>query len=359
MQYEPRDSRRRRRSRRNLVRFLRVLPILLGICLAAFGLIRLIGYGADRSASRRTVQELRDVYYAEATAETAAETPAPGVPAAPDEAGEPAAVPGLPAETAAHEPEGVSGQTANAAPQQETVPGPAESAAPVPEQIPAPAGRLQAVPYPGNPGRNISSRFRALQKESRYIIGWLNIGAMLDQPVVQRDDTFYMDHDARGNPNANGAIFLDALTSLKTRPYTYTLYGHNMKSGEMFGCLRNFEKNSFYKNYPFISFDTMYEDGRYVIFAVSTVSTDEQDGNYADLYELRSYDPAARQAVIDTLISASVHTCPIDVRPDDQLLLLVTCVEKDAERRLVAARRVREGESEEYLKQLAERSRKK
>jgi sortase (surface protein transpeptidase) len=47
------------------------------------------------------------------------------------------------------------------------------------------------------------------------------------------------------------------------------------------------------------------------------------------------------------------------VRPDDQLLLLVTCVENDTERRVVAARRVREGEDEAQLKTLEERSWKK
>ena len=334
MQYEPRDSRRRRRRRRQLIRFLRALPVLLGIAIAAYGLTRLIGYGADRSEARRTAQEMRDVYYAET--------------AAPEESREPAAAPAL-AETAASLPE--------ATPEATTHPAPAAEPAAAPTE--APAVRLPAVSYPGNPGRKISARFKALQKESKYIIGWLKIGTMLDQPVVQRDDTYYMNHDVKGNPNANGAIFLDALTSLKTRPYTYTLYGHNMKSGEMFGCLRNFEKISFYRNYPFISFDTQYEDGRYVVFAVGTVNTDEGKGNSLDLYDLRSSDTAVRQAAIDKLISASVHTCPIDVQPEDQLLVLVTCVEKDADRRVVAARRVRDGESEEYLKQLAERSRNK
>ena len=37
---------------------------------------------------------------------------------------------------------------------------------------------------------------------------------------------------------------------------------------------------------------------------------------------------------------------PADVRIDDQILLLVTCVDKDTDRRIVAARRIRDGEEE-------------
>ena len=33
---------------------------------------------------------------------------------------------------------------------------------------------------------------------------------LLDEPVVQRDETFYMNHDALGGKNVNGAIFLDS-----------------------------------------------------------------------------------------------------------------------------------------------------
>lgn len=66
-------------------------------------------------------------------------------------------------------------------------------------------------------------------------MGWLNMGKLVDEPVVQRDDVFYLTHDATGKENISGAIFLDASINLKTRPYTYILYGHNMKTGAMFG----------------------------------------------------------------------------------------------------------------------------
>ena len=318
MQYQPRNRRRNRRR----IRWGRLIAVLLGLGAAAFGLVKLIVYGADLLSSRRTARELRAVYDAAPVAETpaAAETSAP-----------------------------------EAAPESTAAPAAAPTAGPAPAAL----SKLPEIGYPGNPGKTIGSRFRSLRKENRDIVGWLTIGRLIDEPVVQRDDVYYMDHDAKGNRNVNGAVFLDSGVSLKTRPWTYILYGHNMKSGAMFGNLRNYENASFYHGSPFIAFDTVYEEGRYVVFAVGNVSTVEGGRNYVDFYALKSPDIAVRQKSIDLLTAASVHTCTVDVQPEDQLLLLVTCVEKDEERRIVAARRIREGEDEKALAALVEKSRKK
>ena len=318
MQYRPRN---RRRSRRR-VRWGRLIAVLAGLAVAGFGLVKLIGYGVDWMASRQTAQELRAVYYAEITPAPIAATAAP-----------------------------------TEAPTSAPAPSAAPTSAPIPTQSPIP--RLPAAGYPNNPKAEISGRFRHLRKESKYIVGWLTINRLLDEPVVQRDNVYFLDHDAKGKENVNGALFLDSGIPLKSRPYTYIIYGHNMKSGAMFGSLRNYENRAYYHNAPFITFDTMYEEGRYVIVAVGSVSTEEWGRNYVNFYALKSLDIAGRQKAIDALISASVHTCTIDVQPEDQLLVLVTCVDKDEERRVVAARRIRDGEDEKELKMQVERSRKR
>ena len=201
--------------------------------------------------------------------------------------------------------------------------------------------------------------FNLPEEIARMLARKMKDDKMLDEAVVQRDNVYYLDHDALGKQNVNGALFLDSGISLKTRPYTYIIYGHNMKSGAMFGNLRNYENRTFYHNDPFITFDMMYETGRYVIFAAGSVSVEERGRNYVDFYALRSANVPERQAAIEALIAASVHTYPIDVQVDDQLLVLVTCVEKDEYRRVVAARRIREGEDEATLKNLVNMSRKR
>lgn len=322
-QWQPRRNRPRRYRQRNRFRrfrWERLIAVLFGAALLLFGMIKLIGYGSDLLAARNTSRELQTVYYDAPTDE-----------------------PVLP--TAAPSPEPVPTETII----------PTQSPAPVSSPIP----RLETMAYPNNPKLSIDSRFKALRRESKYIIGWLNMGELLDEPVVQQDDTFYLTHDAKGRENVNGAIFLEGAVNIKTRPYTYILYGHNMKTGAMFGSLRNYENRNFYHTDPFITFDTMYENGRYVIFAVGSISTEEYGRYYVDFHDLKSTDCEKRQTAIDTLISASVFTCPIDVKVNDQILLLVTCTEKDQDRRVVAARRIRDGEDEPALRKTVDRSRKR
>jgi hypothetical protein len=120
----------------------------------------------------------------------------------------------------------------------------------------------------------------------------------------------------------------------------------------MFGSLRNYEKATFYRNNPFITFDTAYEDGQYVIFAVGTLTQNRERMHYVDVGRLISLNIAARETAINQLRRISKIAVGIDVRADDQLLLLITCVDDDAERRFVAARRLRPGEDQVSLQKL-------
>ena len=309
------------RHRRGRFRWDRLALAVLFVSLFIFGGVKLVGYIGDLISTIAASREIRQVYHSEPTPAPAAVTVAPETPAV------------LPTPT------------------------PSPSATPAPAVTNDP--HLKKVSYPGNPNLQINRRFKALRKENRDIVGWLTMSTLLDEPVMQRDETYYMDHDILGKPNVNGALFLDSGISLKTRPYSLVIYGHNMKTGAMFGCLRNYENLAFYHNNPFIAFHSIYEEGEYVIFAAGCVSTEPRTRHYVDFIALNSTDYLERKGVIDTLIAASVHTCFVDVNPEDQLLILVTCTEKDGDRRMLAARRIRDGENEAELKKIVERSWKK
>lgn len=222
------------------------------------------------------------------------------------------------------------------------------------------AGKDSLLPvkyYPKNKYAQVSNRFRELQQTSRDLIGWLNIEGVVNEGVVQRDNTYYLTRDYQGRQNINGAIFLDESCELKTRPYTLTLYGHNMKIGAMFGFMRHYEQLSFYQQHPFITFDTAYENGEYVIFSIATVSTRSYDSDYLDLAKLNASTISWRQDVINFLKRKSIFTSIVDVQPDDQILLMMTCVADDTERQVIAARRIRDGESKDQLQAVINRVR--
>ena len=324
-QWEPvHRSRRRRRYRTFVFRpaaerargRIVLAAILCGVI--AFSIWRLGSYAADYARAREASGDLRGMYYGQLqeTAPVAAATPTPPPQATPT-ATEPAA------------------------------------AQPTATRIP---DKLPVVRYPDNPLLQPDERFARLRAEYGDVIGWLTIDGLLDEAVVQRDNIYYMTRDFRGQSNVNGALFLDEFVQLNTRPYTLIIYGHNMKTGAMFGGLRNYENLSFYRRNPFITFNTMYEEGRYVIFSVTRLSMEAEDERFFDIDSLDVRATLRRSSTIQVLQQCSLIATGIDVRPDDQLLLLLTCVDDAGDRRIVAARRIRPDETEEALLKQAEQA---
>ena len=293
------------------IQLLRLSVAVFSSFLILYGFVRLILYYADLSASRNTTRELQQIHNLE-------ESETESVPQIP----EPTALPSI-------SPTDVTDS-----------PMPAEMYQPEEDK-----DTLQAIAYPDNPNLKISERFRKLRKKSKYIIGWLSFD-QVDEAVVQKDNTYFLTHDAKGKKNSNGANFLDSGISLKTRPYTIILYGHNMKSGNMFGRLKKYKESTYFYKHRIITFDTMYENGQYAVFAVVEMSTTPGVARWYDLWSLTTDNYENREDAIRTLERRSVISSALDVQADDQILLLVTCLDGDTERLVVVARRIREDEGE-------------
>ena len=295
--------------------------LLLGamVCLAlvGLGLYHIIGYAGDHAAHQQKTDEIRDVYYSARQEEEDELPPA-----------------------AAKEPDTL----------------PETTAVPQPTKAPVRSGMLPLVRFPGNFKAQVRDSFQVLRlRYGSDIMGWLKIGTTLDEPVVQRDNTYYLRRDYKGDSNMNGTLFLDESTKWVTRPYTLMIYGHNMKSGAMFGHLKSYEKADYFENHAIITFDNAYEDGRYVVFAVGTYSLKNGQEHFLNLSTLDSRDIAGRDKEIRKLQEEAVLKAAVDVQAEDQLLLLITCVDDDNERRILAARRVRDNETEaELIRQVKE-----
>ena len=136
--------------------------------------------------------------------------------------------------------------------------------------------------------------YAALYEQNADIIGWLRIeDTVIDYPVMQtmEDETYYLDYDFNGDSNRNGSLILDtdstagvgtALNQYSngTAPSTnLIIHGHTMRSGMMFGGLKQYAKESYGEEHSIISFDSLYEKREYELIAVFYsqvyMSTDE------------------------------------------------------------------------------------
>ena len=78
---------------------------------------------------------------------------------------------------------------------------------------------------------------------------------------------YYLKRDFFREYSANGSLFLSENCSLKDCD-NLIIYGHHMNSGKMFAALEGYRERKFFKEHPFIFFNTLQGEEKYQVFAV-------------------------------------------------------------------------------------------
>ena len=86
--------------------------------------------------------------------------------------------------------------------------------------------------------------------------------------LTPNDGDYYLKRNVNGEDDINGTLFMDPRTDLVQRSTNIIIYGHNMKSGAMFGSLKKYLDEDYWREHAQIRFDTIYEKGTYEVFAV-------------------------------------------------------------------------------------------
>ncbi|MGN0642293.1 MAG: sortase domain-bontaining protein [Huintestinicola sp.] len=193
---------------------------------------------------------------------------------------------------------------------------------------------------------------------SKNVIAYLEISACdIFYPVVQAgDNSYYLTHTFDDRSNKAGAIFMDFRCTITEdyRSPNIVLYGHNQEDGTMFGNLKRYKNNiDFYRENPFVVFNTKNDIGDYVIYAYFVTNVlESQDSNgevfhYQDYIETMS-DENTFNWYMNEVAERNQIITPVDVTFGDQLLVLSTCSNEFTNSRFVVfARKLREGETKE------------
>ena len=199
--------------------------------------------------------------------------------------------------------------------------------------------------------------FAELYAQNPHVVGWLEMDPDIALPVVQWDNSFYMDHDFDGNEDVAGTLFEDSRNSLDPQDDHILIYGHNMKDGSMFGSLNNYRNVGFLRNTVCIEFNTIYGDAQYVPFALFDASMTKDDPNYFKLIRLNFSEEQPFDAFLADVQSRSLFNIPVDVNENDQLLSLVTCsYSMDTGRFIIMCRKLREDETPEQMSALLQQA---
>jgi SrtB family sortase len=190
-------------------------------------------------------------------------------------------------------------------------------------------------------------KFQPFYDRNSNVKGWLTIpGTAIDYPVAEAaDNNYYLTKGFDKQDNDHGALFLDFRDSVSPQSKNLIIYGHNMQDGQMFHDLRDFQLIDTYKTSSVITFDTIYGEYKWKVFAAFMANTEESQG-YIFPYLITDWSTdSAFTSFITEVKARSMFNIPVDVQSGDSILTLSTCAyEFEGERLVVMARLVRSGE---------------
>ncbi len=190
----------------------------------------------------------------------------------------------------------------------------------------------------------VLDEYKSLYNQNKNLIGWLKIAdTNIDYPVMQTEDNeYYLDHDVNDETDKNGTLFMDYQCDVLKPSSNFIIYGHNMRSGNMFGNLDNYKSADYCKKHPYIAFDTIYEKAVYqvmYVFQSHIYTEDEITFKYYQMIDIAS--EREFESNMKSMQEISLYNTGVEAVFGDQLLTLSTCdYSEDDGRFVVVAKRI-------------------
>ena len=168
---------------------------------------------------------------------------------------------------------------------------------------------------------------------------------LIDYPVMYHPEevNYYLKRDFFREYSANGSLFLSENCSLKDCD-NLIIYGHHMNSGKMFAALEGYRERKFFKEHPFIFFNTLQGEEKYQVFAV--FSTPVYTGSDFAYYTFtKAENRKSYETFIEAVKERSFYDTGITADYGEKLLTLSTCEYSQENGRLVVvAKKIAEKE---------------
>lgn len=166
----------------------------------------------------------------------------------------------------------------------------------------------------------------SLKKVNSDIQGWIyQKDTVINYPVVQgNDNDAYLHTRFDKKWGGGGTLFVDYRCESDFSGFNSIIYGHHMKDGSMFRCLRGYTKETgYYDNHKTLELAT--PEGNYHLLVFSAYITKATD---ASTYKWMLSSEKEKQAYIDYAYQKSeldISQSEIPVSADDKLITLSTC----------------------------------
>lgn len=194
------------------------------------------------------------------------------------------------------------------------------------------------------PPPDVLEDYVTIYNNNKSLVGWIKIeDTVIDYPVMQSsNEDYYLDHNFNQEKDSNGSIFIDSDCSIWPKSQNIIIYGHNMKSGKMFGSLKKYKSESYCKKNPIICFDTLFEKGKYQIMYVFGDNVyDEAEVTFKYYQFINANSQEEWESAMNTMAEKSMYDTGVIAPYGSELITLSTCdYEKDAERFVIVAKKI-------------------
>ena len=163
--------------------------------------------------------------------------------------------------------------------------------------------------------------FDALRAEMPGLAAWIRIeDTGVDYPVMQGEDNdYYLTHLPNGKKNERGSIFFDCNLPVDFSAQNTLIYGHNMKSGSMFGSLKKYAQKLYYEEHSTVLIYTPTKDYEVLLFAgyITNPFEEELPVWFGNSTEFNRY--------VSEIKERSVFQSDVTMEYGDRLVSLCTC----------------------------------
>lgn len=117
-----------------------------------------------------------------------------------------------------------------------------------------------------------------LKEANRDIVGWIEIpDTVVDYPIMHHETIpdYYLYRNFEGKRYSAGSIFMETLNKSDFSDKNTIIYGHNMKNGSMFSCLKKYLKEDFAAEHPYV---IIYTPDKNYVYHVMNAFISVSDG---------------------------------------------------------------------------------
>jgi sortase B len=183
------------------------------------------------------------------------------------------------------------------------------------------------------------AHYRGLQERNKDLVGWLRIpGTNVDYPVMQTpgERDYYLHRDFDKKPSAPGTLFASNISDIDKPSDVIIIFGHMMKSGAMFGGLKEYTSMNYLKAHQTMRFDTLAEARYYRIFSVFTEAVNTGKASEFKYYSASDFeDEQDFDGFIEQAKSKELYDTGETAVYGDEILALSTCEYTHRDGRLV------------------------